>query len=175
MELTHGNECPLCFKRWEAKGNLIPNTKDRDFYGGRVKFFKDVVCDCNTKYTLCIGMKDRDDGGKEYPVIDMIIKASAEEMKSIQEAQAKKLNYQIMQKNGDIYKSKAEKEAEAREKVLVTIVDRDTKIEKLKELTTNEIRAQLKKRNVKFKVTEPKEILVERLLAKDPNVVVAQE
>lgn len=170
MKLTHGNVCPICGKEWKAEGDMVPNTKDREFYGGRVKFFKEVICDCKTKYTLCVGMKDTKEGKREYPVIDMIIKASAEQMKSILEAQEKKINYSIMQKNGEVYKTETEK----REAVLATIVDSETKLAKLNELTTNELRAQCRKRNVNFKVRDTKEDLAKKLLAKDPNVVVAQ-
>lgn len=174
MNLTHGNKCPVCGKEWTAEGNLVPNTKDREFYGGRVKYFKEVVCDCHTKYTLFIGKKDTEEG-YAYPVIDMMLtEASEDVLKSIEEAEAKKIKYDITTKNGDIYASKAQKREVERATILATIIDKDTKLAKLEELTTKELREQLKARKIKFLATESKRILAEKLLAKDPNVVVAQ-
>lgn len=146
MELTHGNVCPLCGKEWEAEGNLIPNTKDRDFYGGRVKFFKDVTCDCNTKYTLCIGKRDTPEGGLVYPVIDMIYTKTSQIQEPIKEKQS----------------------------ILSTLVDDSLKMEKLELLTTDELRRECRKRKINFKVKDTKKILAKKLLEKDPNVVVAQ-
>jgi hypothetical protein len=175
MKLTHGNKCPICGKEWTAEGNLVPNTKDREFYGGRVKYFKEVVCDCKTKYTLCVGVKEARDGTIEHPVIDMILTKSAEAMKSLEEAESKKIEYNIMNKNGGVYESKEQQETAKRETILATIVDKDTKLAKLNELTTNELRAQCRKRKINFKVKDTKELLAQKLLAADPNVVVAQK
>ncbi len=175
MKLTHGNICPICGKEWKAEGDLIPNTKDKEFYGGRVSFFKEVVCDCKTKYNLCIETKQDRMGHKAYPVIDMIIEADAETMKSIEEAEARKVKYDIIQKNGETYMTKEQKQEAKIQNVLATVIDKDTKIEKLLELTTNELRAIAKKRHVKFKVTESKQALAEKLLASDPSLVVAQQ
>lgn len=175
MRLTHGNKCPVCGKEWEAEGNLVPNTKDREFYGGRIKFFKDVTCDCNTKYTLFIGKKDTNEGYK-YPVIDMMLRDVTDDViKSLEEAEEKKIKYDITTKDGNVYESKAQKNEVERATILATIIDKDTKLAKLEELTLKELREQLKRRKIKFMVTESKRVLAEKLLAKDPNVVVAQQ
>lgn len=175
MKLIGSNKCPICGKEWAAEGNLVPNTKDRDFYGGRVKFFKEVICECKTKYTLCVEVKEDRQGKRTFPVIDMIVSADAETIKSIEEAEARKVKYDIIQKNGETYMTKEQKQEAKIQNVLATVIDKDTKIEKLLELTTNELRGIAKKRHVKFKVTESKQALAEKLLAADPSLVVAQQ
>lgn len=151
IELTHGNKCPKCGKEFEAEGNLIPNTKDREFYGGRIKYFKRVVCDCDTRYILLIGKKDTPRGELEYPVIDMALD----------------------NKDADIKTLETEKQ-NMEQKVLAAMVDVKAKMNKLEELTTNEIKKHLTDRGIAFTSRETKQELIRKLLEKDPNVVVAQ-
>lgn len=147
MRLTHGNECPLCGKKWKAEGDLVPNTKDREFYGGRVKFFKNVTCECKTKYTLCVGKKETPEGNIEYPVIDMIYTNTSEIEEPVKEKQS----------------------------VLTTLVDNEVALEKLLMLTIDELKRECKKRKINFKVKDTKTALAKKLLEKDPNVVAAQQ
>ena len=37
VALAGGPKCPICGKEFKPEPPLIPNTEDREFYGGRVK------------------------------------------------------------------------------------------------------------------------------------------
>jgi len=151
MNLLHGRICPECGKEWEAEGDLVPNVKDREFYGGRIKFFKEVICDCDKRYVLLIGRKDTREGTIEYPVID------------------------IAYNDGDLGLESLKNEHKTLEQnVLSAMVDIDVKRQKLSQLTANQIRKALTDRGIKFKVKDSKTDLIKKLLEKDPNVVVAQ-
>lgn len=182
--LTGGNKCPICGKEFTATAPLRPNVKDREFYGGRIKFFKEVECDCKAKYDLCI--EERYSlGENKLNVINMIVlkegvplqELRRQEMEKAQaEAEAKAIEavHQAVEEKGDVPTLKQRQEIK-RQTILATIIDKDEKIATLKTFTTKELRTMCKRRKLKFNVTESKEKLAERLLEYDPSLVVAHE
>lgn len=182
--LAGSNKCPTCGKEFNAEPPLTPNTEDREFYGGRVKFFKEVECDCLAKYKLCIESKYNPlTTSEEMNVINMIVekegkplteaaiekisrkreaeRLAAEEKAAEAEALAAEGNYNVRRKN----------EAK-KQKVLATIVDKDSKIATLMVHTTHELQVMCKRRKLKFAQKDSKLELAETLLAYDPNMVV---
>lgn len=74
VKLVGGNKCPTCGKEFLPTPPLRPNIEDREFYGGRIKFFKKVVCDCTAEYDLCIEKKyNSQKCEEEFNVINMIL------------------------------------------------------------------------------------------------------
>lgn len=182
VSLVGGNKCPICGKVFEATPPLIPNVEDREFYGGRIKFFKDVECDCTAKYKLCIEQKFGVDR-QELNVINMIVlkvgipieEARRRQMAKVQEeAEAKAIEavHQAVVEEGEVPTLKQRQEIK-RQVVLATIVDKDEKIKTLTFHTIKELRAMCRHRKLKFAVTENKVKLAEKLLAYDPSLVVA--
>ena len=182
--LTGSNKCPICGKEFTATPPLRPNVVDREFYGGRIKFFKEVSCDCRAIYDLCIERKF-DKGEDKLNVLNMIVlkegtpldQIKKEEMEKAQaEAEAKAIEavHQAVEEKGDVPTLKQRQEIK-RQTILATIVDKDEKIATLKTFTTKELRTMCKRRKLKFNVTESKEKLAERLLEYDPSLVVAHE
>ena len=72
VTLVGSNKCPICGKEFFPTPPLRPNVQDREFYGGRVNFFKEVECDCTGKYDLCIEKKYVR-GEDRLEVINMIV------------------------------------------------------------------------------------------------------
>lgn len=182
--LTGGNKCPLCGKVFTAIPPLRPNIEDRSFYGGRVKFFKEVECDCLAKYDLCIERKyNHLTCEEELNVINMIV---LKEGKSKEEAEREKEEARILEaeqkttealaqaieEKGGLPTLKQRKEIKT-QTVLATIVDADTKLETLCVYTHKEIETMLKRRKIKFNKRDNKRHLAEILLVNDPSVVVA--
>lgn len=183
--LTGGNKCPTCGKVFTAEPPLIPNTIDREFYGGRIKFFKDVECDCLAKYKLCIEKKYNPITiSEDLNVINMIVE---KEGKPLDEAAVEKLNMRREAERKAAEEKAAEAEALAAEgnynlkrkneakkqKILATIIDKDKKIATLMVHTQHELQIMCKRRKLKFTMKDSKLELAETLLAYDPNMVVA--
>ena len=183
MILVGGNKCPTCGKIFKAEPPLVPNL-DREFYGGRVKFFKEVECDCQAKYKLCIERKfSYKTSEEELNVINMIIEKVGtplevlrkQEMDKLQEqAEAKAIEavHDAIVEGGNVPTLKQRQEIK-QQTILATILDKDTKIETLCVHTIKELRTMCKRRKIKFNATEPKKALAEKLLAYDPSMVVA--
>lgn len=183
--LTGGNKCPTCGKEFTAEAPLIPNTMDREFYGGRIKFFKDVECDCLAKYKLCIEKKfDPVAVEEKLNVINMIVE---KEGKKLDEAAIEKLNRKREEERAEAQRKIDEAEALAAEgnynikrkneakkqKILATIIDKDKKIATLMAHTQHELQVMCKRRKLKFANHDSKLELAETLLAYDPEMVVA--
>lgn len=184
VTLAGGNKCPTCGKVFSAEQPLEPNIEDREFYGGRIKFFKNVDCDCTAKYRLCIEKKFNSlKAEEELAVINMIVLQPGipleqlrkeEDAKRQEEAEAKALEavHKAVEEKGDIPTLQQRQEIK-RQTILATVVDKDAKIETLTHLTTHELQVMCKKRKIKFAVRDSKVQLAEKLLADDPALVVA--
>lgn len=175
--LTGGNKCPTCGKTFEAEAPLTPNSENREFYGGRVKFFKDVECDCGAKYKLCIERKFNSlKAEDELTVINMIIEQEGTPiMKQVEKTVDEKVSELVKQateEHGSLPTLKARQEIKT-QTILASIVDVETKINTLTLHTIKELRIMCRQRKLKFSVTENKRALAEKLLAKDPSLVVA--
>lgn len=182
--LVGSNKCPICGKEFLPTPPLRPNIKDREFYGGRVNFFKEVECDCQGKYDLCVERRFKN-GEDVLEVINMIVLKEGtplEELKKreqearLQEAEAKAVEavHQAVEEKGDVPTLKQREEIK-RQVVLATVVDKEAKIETLTHLTTKELRTMCKRRHLRYNATETKAKLAEKLIAYDPSVVVAGE
>ena len=181
-----GNKCPVCGQEFFAIPPLRPNTKDREFYGGRVRFFKEVDCDCTAKYDLCIEQKyNSRTAMDETNVIDLIILKEGvplaqlkreKEAQLAKEAEAKAIEavHAAIEEGGTLPTLKQREEIK-KQTVLATILDKDEKIKTLTTFTTKELRAMCRRRKIKILVTEGKTQLAEKLLAYDPTMVVAHE
>lgn len=184
VQLAGGPKCPICGKEFSAEPPLTPNIEDREFYGGRVKFFKDVDCDCTAKYKLCISKSFNPmKGEEEFQVINMIVekvgvpleqlrKEEDEKRQADAETKAIEAVHQAIEEKGEVPSLKQRQEIK-RQTILATVVDKDAKIETLTHLTTHELQVMCKKRKIKFAVRDSKVQLAEKLLADDPSVVVA--
>lgn len=179
-----GKTCPVCGKVFEPTPPLRPNVTDREFYGGRVKFFKEVTCDCRAVYDLCIERRFSY-GEDKLMVIDMIEKQKGtplaqikreEEERLYREAEVKAIEavHTAVQEGGSLPTLKQREEIK-RQTVLATIPDTEAKIATLTTFTTKELRAMCRHRKIKFYVTESKQELAKKLLAADPSLVVAHE
>lgn len=184
MKLVGSNKCPICGKEFYATPPLRPNVKDREFYGGRVKFFKEVECDCTAKYDLCIEKRVGRDGEKTE-VIDLIVLKEGvplaqlkreQEAKVAAEAEQKAIEavHQAIEEQGNVPTLKQREEIK-KQTVLATIIDKDEKIKTLTTFTTKELRTMCKRRKLKFNATDSKVALAEKLLYYDPSMVVAHE
>ena len=173
------NVCPNCGKTFEPEPPLVPNTKEREFYGGRIKFFKDVDCDCTAKYRLCIESKfNSNEVRQELKVIDMIVLEPGKTVEELEQMKQQKIEDEANQKIHEQFESGkiptlAEREKIKKEVVLANIVDLDTKIETLCFHTTAELRLMCEINKVKYTNKDNKETLARKLLAKDPNLVSA--
>lgn len=176
--LTGGNKCPICGKVFEATPPLMPNVKDRDFYGGRVKFFKQVTCDCTGEYVLCVEKKL-----ESAKVINMIVvkegiplaelkKIEGEKIKEEAEESAAQALSEIIEDTGEVPTLKQRTEIK-NQHILATVIDKDAKIETLMHLTIRELQTMCKRRKLKFNKKDNKTKLAEKLLIYDPSVVIA--
>ena len=184
MRLAGSGKCPTCGKEFLPTPPLRPNIKDREFYGGRIKFFKEVECDCTAKYDLCIEEKYNGEENK-LKVIDLIIlkdgvplaqlKKEAEE-KAAAEAEIKAVEavHEAIEQGGSLPTLKQREEIK-RQTVLATIIDSEEKLKTLTTFTTKELRTMCKRRKLKCYATESKQALAEKLLCYDPTMVVAHE
>lgn len=182
--LVGSNKCPICGKVFEAEPPLVPNVEDREFYGGRIKFFKEVECDCLAKYKLCIESKYNPlEVREELNVINMIVE---KEGKNLDEAALEKITRKREEERQrdmeKIEELEAKQEVSPRlknrielkkQKILATIVDKDAKIATLMVHTTHELQMMCKKRKLKYTTKDSKLELAETLLAYDQNLVVA--
>lgn len=182
MKLVGSNKCPTCGKEFLPIPPLRPNVKDREFYGGRVKFFKEVECDCRAKYDLCIEERETMDG-KKQSVIDMIVLADgrplevvAEEKKQEAQAASDQRAQEAIEDAifaaGDSPKLSQRNEIK-KQQILATIVDRDAKIATLMAYTTHELQSMCRRRKLRVQARWNKKQIAETLLAYDPSVVVA--
>ena len=184
MKLTgKGNVCPYCGKEFCATQPLTPNVTDREFYGGRVKFFKDVVCDCTAEYRLCIEPKyDAKEAKNVLKVIDMIVlkegltkeereKKAEDEINKKIETETQAQIHSIFQ-NGKMLSLK-ERQNIKKEVVLANIVDLDTKIETLCMHTQAELLLMCRMNKVKCSDRMSKKEIAKALLVKNPNLVEA--
>lgn len=177
VKLVGGSICPNCGKVFEAEAPLVPNTKNREFYGGRIKFFKDVDCDCEAKYRLCIESKfNSKEVVQELKVIDMIIlakgKTKEEREKELQEKIEKETKDKIHERfESGSAPTQNEREKIKNEVVLANVVDLKTKIETLCFHTKMELQAMCKRERIKYSVDDNKEKLAKKLLLKNPNLV----
>lgn len=168
--------CYICGKKFVAMPPLRPNIKDKEFYGGRVQFFKEVECDCKAKYDLCISKRIK---GSEavYEVIDMIILQEGltdkERMAQAKEEAEKKAIETIREavETGNRLPTVTQRQEIKRQAVLATVIDKDTKMATLTHMTVKELRNMLKKRKLKFSAIETKVQLAEKLLEYDPSIV----
>lgn len=182
--LTGGDKCPTCGKVFTAEPPLKPNTEDREFYGGRIKFFKDVACDCRARYRLCIERKYNSmTSNEELKVLNMIVLQEGtplevlkkQEMDRLQaEAEAKAIELvSEAAENRERFPHLAEREEIKKQTVLATIIDKDEKIKTLCAFTSKELQVMCKRRKLKFNKRDTKIKLAETLLAYDPSLVVA--
>lgn len=173
MTLTGtGNKCPICGKEFDATPPLVPNTKEREFYGGRVRFFKEVDCDCTAKYRLCIEQRyNRQETKEELKVIDMIVLKEG----IPNEERYNDMAAQIIHERFESGKVPSPKEREEirKEVVLANILDLDTKVQTLCMHTLVELQLMCKANKVKYTEKMNKTQIAKLLLAKDPNLVEA--
>lgn len=161
IKLVGSNKCPLCGKVFEPIPPLRPNVEDREFYGGRIKFFKEVECDCASDYDLCIEQRyNSQKEDMELRVVDMIVLnrgISPDEFKHIK----------------NLTKDPEIEEIDTSPNVLAAVLDEDTKKKAMELLTPNELRKMGKNIGIKFPVPCQKKDMIERLLKEDPTLVVA--
>lgn len=175
----NGNKCPICGKEFLPTPPLIPNVELKEFYGGRIKFFKDVDCDCTGKYRLLIEQRfEPKEGANSLKVIDMIV------LKEGLPAEEKKLEEDVREeltmtpeelKEIKPLPSLAERQAIRNQMkvqtVLATIVDADTKIETLCYRTLAELQTMCKRRKIPMTKKMGKVELARMLIAYDPSLV----
>ena len=184
VSLTGGNKCPVCGKELKPEPPLIPNTEDREFYCGRVKFFKEVDCDCMAKYKLCIEKKFNSVTVEdELKVIDMIVLKQGvsvaearkqEEARIAAEAEQKAIEavHQAIEEQGNVPTLKQREEIK-KQTVLATIINPEEKINTLMQMTVKELQIMCKRRKLRYYKKDNKRTLAETLLAYDPSLVVA--
>lgn len=184
VSLTGGNKCPICGTTFEATPPLKPNVEDREFYGGRVKFFKDVDCKCQAKYRLCIEKKyNSEKCEEELKVINMIVEKVGTTVKEQTRKEFAEIKEEAVAKaveaieeavaSGDKIPTLGERREIKKQTVLATIVDKDEKVKTLTAFTTKELQTMCKRRRLKFNKKDNKTKLAETLLAYDPSVVIS--
>lgn len=183
MKLTGTkNKCPVCGKEFTVEPPLTPNTTDKEFYGGRVKFFKDVSCRCTAQYRLCIESKfNHQKVEQELKIIDMIelkkgvplnllLKREGEEFKEAPEQEAKEMIHNEVLLTGNLPPLSVRKNLK-QQTVLATIPNLEDKLDVLKELSQKELQTMCFKRNLQFNKHMNKDRLARILLAHDPFLV----
>ena len=174
-----GNKCPVCGKVFEPTPPLLPNVTMREFYGGRVKFFKDVDCDCTGKYKLLIEQRfDYREEQNSLKIIDMIV------LKEGLPAEEKKLEEDVREElsmtKEELEETKPMMSLQERtaikneikiRNVLATIVDADVKVETLCYHTLAELQTMCKRRKLPFTKKMNKVELARMLIAYDPSLV----
>ena len=184
VRLIGSNKCPVCGKEFFATPPLRPNIEDREFYGGRIKFFKNVYCDCLAQYDLCIEKKFNSvKVAEEFNVIDMIELKRGTPLEELREREAQKIFMEAGEKTReDVAKLTEEKgtlptlgqrKEIQRQNVLATIVDVDTKVETMCLHTVKELQTMCRKRRIKYSKNDTKQKLAQKLIAYDPSLVVA--
>ena len=178
---NNGNKCPVCGKEFQPTPPLIPNVKMKEFYGGRIKFFKEVRCDCTAEYRLCIEQRfDPKEAQNVLKVLDMIVLKPGLTEEELQEKKTEEINAQVEDKIHQAFEegrfpSLKEREKMKKETVLANIVDLDTKIETLCYHTLLELQVMCKQEKVKFAKRDSKKDIARKLLAKNPNLVTAEK
>ena len=184
VTLVGGNKCPVCGKEFFATPPLRPNIEDREFYGGRVKFFKKVTCDCLGEYDLCVEKRFNPvKVEEEFNVINMVLLKEGTPLDELRRQQIEQDVKEATEKtredvaketeeNGYLPQLAIRKQIQ-RENVLATILDLDTKVDTLCLHTKKELRQMCRKRKISSNVNETKKKLAEKLLAHDPSLVVA--
>lgn len=182
--LVGSNKCPICGTEFLATPPLRPNVADREFYGGRVNFFKEVDCKCEAKYDLCIERKFTN-GEDRLNVINMVVLKEGRPLREIEEEKHRAFLERANQKAIEAIEEAKEKNEKLptlkerqqikRDMVLATIIDKDAKIDTLTHMTTDELRKMCKVRKIKYLTKDNKTTLAEKLLEKDPSLVVARE
>lgn len=167
-----GNKCPICGKEFEATPPLVPNTTDREFYGGRIKFFKEVDCDCTARYKLCIEQRyNRAETKEELNVIDMIVLKEGIPNEERYKNMAQKIIHERFEEGKT--PTKREREEIRKEVVLANILDLDTKVQTLCMHTLTELQLICRANKVKYTEKMNKTQIAKLLLAKNPNLVEA--
>ena len=162
MILTHSKKCE-CGKEFDTFGNLIPNVKDKEFYGGRISFFKEVTCDCGKEYILLIEKYFDHKEGMAMRIIDMIDMTD-------------ETSYPIntIQKKVKPKEKELEDRIDTVEHTLTKVLTRETQVEALKTRTQKELQDLCREHKIKFKITESKLTLIDKLLDAIPDLVVAR-
>jgi len=182
--LVGSNVCPTCGRTFRPTPPLEPNVEDREFYGGRISFFKNVVCDCQAEYRLCIEKKFNSKRMEdELTAINMIILKKGRpleeialeklEQKRAEEAAQDQENIEKAIEAGGEKPILSQRKEIKKQQILATIIDKDEKLATLMLHTHNELRVMCKRRKLKCGVNNTKKELAETLLAYDPNMVVA--
>jgi hypothetical protein len=175
--LTGGNKCPTCGKVFTAEAPLTPNTEDREFYGGRIKFFKEVNCDCGAHYKLCIEKKfDTVAVEEKLNVINMIIMSEGTPiMKQIEKTVDEKMAEAVKQAKDEkgSLPTLGQRQELKKQTILASIIDLDVKIDTLCLHTLHELQVMCRQKKIKVGTKDTKKKLAEKLLAADPNLVVA--
>lgn len=178
------NICPICGKTFEATPPLEPNIVDREFYGGRIRFFKDVECDCSARYRLCIESKfNHKEVENELKVINMILlhegkpldelekdRLEEKRLKDREESLARIEAAEKAREERDTLKARNELK---KQRILATIVGKDEKLATLMAHTQHELQVMCKRRKIKFALKDNKQQLAETLLCYDEGMVVA--
>lgn len=153
VRLAHGNKCTECGHEFQVEAPLRPiTTEDREFYGGRISFFKEAKCICGKRYDLCIERKyNHKEEREDLIVIDMIELDGEDE----------KVNGSAILDNAKLPTN------------VMTLSTLEKKMETLDLYTMKELRQMCKDRGIPFKVTEGKLALQRKLVEKEPNLVVA--
>jgi len=149
---------------FNTDGTLIPNVRDKEFYGGRVNFFKEVKCDCGREYILLIEKNFSYDGGMGFNIIDMV-----------DITDEKEYPFETLKKRQKPKEKVLEERIDTVEHTLTTVINKEVKVEKMKLLTMKELQTLCRENKLKFKVTESKLSLIDKLLEANPNLVIASE
>lgn len=178
--LVGSNKCPICGQEFMPTPPLRPNVKDKEFYGGRVAFFKEVECRCRAKYDLCIEKRFRL-GEDRLEVINMIVLEEGTPLEEIKKEEDAKLRLEAdqaaneavakaIEEKGDL-PTLQQREEIKRQVVLATIEGKEEKIQKLKVFTEKELKAKCKHRKLRVTNKDNKTTLAEKLLEYDPNII----
>lgn len=161
MILTHSSKCE-CGKEFDTDGTLIPNVRDKEFYGGRINFFKEVKCDCGKEYILLLEKYFDYKVGMGMRIVDMIDMANEKEYP-----------LETLKKRLKPKEKVLEERIETVEHTLTKVVEREVQVEALKTRTMKELQTLCREHKIKFKVTESRLALINKLLDAVPNLVVA--
>lgn len=167
IKLVHGKKCPQCGQEFDTTGHLIPNTKDKEFYGGRVHYFKEVRCNCGIEYLLLIEKKYDAIEGMKYTVIDMADITKKNPFKTYEGV--------IPFKNETDAKENTPEEPkpiDTTPHVLTTVMSKEEQVQRLELCTLHELQTLCKLHKVKQGRGDSKYKIIERLLAAVPNLVV---
>ena len=157
-KLLHSKQCPNCRRGFKPEGELIPNTYDKDFYGGRIHFFKEEKC-CGKNFILLIETKETEEG-KQYTIVDTVDVTKQNPFETFK----KRIAPRRIQEREVI---------PLEEHVLTTVLSRESQIKRLELCTMHELEVLCKLHKVKRGRGDSKLKIIERLLTAEPNLVVA--